>query len=46
MEIFSTTPVEIAVEISALLWKRNMRGEFSTFPQALFEPSCGNVENF
>jgi hypothetical protein len=46
MEMFSTAPVEIAVEISAIMWKRNTRRKFSTFPQALFKPPCGNVENF
>jgi hypothetical protein len=46
MEMFSTTPVEIAVENFAIMWKTIMRREFSTFPQALFKPSCGNVENF
>jgi hypothetical protein len=43
--LFSTTPVEIAVEISSKLWKILALSEISTFPQALFPSACGNVEN-
>jgi hypothetical protein len=44
-EMFFTTPVKIAVEIYSGLWKSPMLIEFSTFPQAVFYASCGNVEN-
>jgi hypothetical protein len=44
-EIESTAPVEIAVEISLRLWKTPPLIKFSTFPQAIFYSSCGNVEN-
>jgi len=44
-EIESTAPVEIVVEISLRLWIIPMPSEFSTFPQAIFYSSCGNVEN-
>jgi len=43
--IFSTAPVEIAVEISSGLWKILTLAEFSTFPQGGFYSACGNVEN-
>jgi hypothetical protein len=46
MGIFSTAPVEIAVDIFAILWKRNMGGEFSTFPQGTFSLllwKCGKL---
>jgi len=36
MEMFSTTPVEIAVEMFDFVWKKIMGREFSTFPQAPF----------
>lgn len=44
-EMESTAPVEIAVEISGRLWINPMLIKFSTFPQAPFHQTCGNVEN-
>ena len=44
-EIESTAPVEMVVEISLRLWIIPTMTKFSTFPQAIFHPSCGNVEN-
>jgi hypothetical protein len=43
--LFSTTLVEITVEIFSLLWKSFPATSFSTFPQADFSQPCGNVEN-
>jgi hypothetical protein len=45
--IFSTTPVEIAVEISFGLWKIMTLSEFSTFTQGGISLSlwkCGKLE--
>jgi len=45
-ELFSTTPVEIAVEISAGLWKKILLPKFSTFPQGAFSATlwkCGKL---
>jgi hypothetical protein len=38
--------VHIAVENSDHLCKSSHLTKFSTFPQALFRVTCGNVENF
>jgi hypothetical protein len=46
-ELFSTTPVEIAVEISSRLWKIMALSKFSTFPQggiSLCLWKCGKLE--
>jgi hypothetical protein len=44
-ELFSTTLVEIVVEIFGLLWKSFPAISFTRFPQGAFSQSCGNVEN-
>jgi hypothetical protein len=46
-ELFSTTPVEIAVEISLGLWKIMTLSKFSTFPQGVISLclwKCGKLE--
>jgi hypothetical protein len=46
LELFSTTPVENAVEIFNFVWKKFAKEKFSTFPQATFQTplwKCGKL---
>jgi hypothetical protein len=46
LELFSTTPVENAVEIFSFMWKKVSKEKFSTFPQAAFTGTlwkCGKL---
>jgi hypothetical protein len=46
LELFSTAPVENAVEIFSFVWKKVSKEKFSTFPQGTFQSplwKCGKL---